>query len=296
MSSESSFATTKFLTPMKRKGEPLSFKSLDAQIRAMLVANCLVEDKNTRIQFMKRIEAVQRDLYGLRSELESSVPGNVSSTKTQNVRDITQRIDDLSEGLALVTQRHRHRLQVPGSNQDQYQHSDYHRDSDPYAKAKTTYSKDTDRLKSNNSYSFEYSQTTRNSEGHQVQISISHARRYYHSSSNGQAHGYNQFTPGPNYINNPQSINLTRFSPSLSSHLEGNHSHGYSSFTGYPGALYVPPSPKGRERDSLNYSSGGRHSQHSGSSSTGYPSSQRYGYPRNSPRSTGAGSAHYNLK
>ena len=74
---------------------------------------------------------MQRDLYGLRSEFESDVVCIVlskltytlfqcisqPSTKTQNVRDVTQRIDGLSEGLALVIQRHRHRLQA---NEDQY--------------------------------------------------------------------------------------------------------------------------------------------------------------------------------
>lgn len=41
---------------MKRKGEVLSIKGLDAQINAMMQVICLVEDEDSRIQFMRRIE------------------------------------------------------------------------------------------------------------------------------------------------------------------------------------------------------------------------------------------------
>jgi len=47
---------TKILTPMNRKEEVLSIKSLNAQINAMMQAIRLIEDNDARIQFMKRIE------------------------------------------------------------------------------------------------------------------------------------------------------------------------------------------------------------------------------------------------
>ena len=41
---------------MKRKGEVLSIKGLDAQINAIMQVICLIEEGDSRIQFMKRIE------------------------------------------------------------------------------------------------------------------------------------------------------------------------------------------------------------------------------------------------
>lgn len=42
--------------PMKRNGEVLSIKSLNEQINTMMQAIYLIEDEDSRLQFMKRIE------------------------------------------------------------------------------------------------------------------------------------------------------------------------------------------------------------------------------------------------
>lgn len=47
---------TKLLMPMKRNGEILSIKSLNEQINTMMQAIYLIEDEDSRLQFMKRIE------------------------------------------------------------------------------------------------------------------------------------------------------------------------------------------------------------------------------------------------
>ena len=47
---------TKLLMPMKRNGEVLSIKSLNEQINTMMQAIYLIEDEDSRLQFMKRIE------------------------------------------------------------------------------------------------------------------------------------------------------------------------------------------------------------------------------------------------
>lgn len=41
---------------MKRNGEVLSIKSLNEQINTMMQAIYLIEDEDSRLQFMKRIE------------------------------------------------------------------------------------------------------------------------------------------------------------------------------------------------------------------------------------------------
>ena len=166
---------------MKRNGEILSIKSLNEQINTMMQAIYLIEDEDSRLQFMKRIEVwvialvmrhlsmlncilrVQGDLHRLRSELESKMPkrpstlnidhsrfligspeegymvlvdhwvfhlhaqSNVSQPLTQtvwqNVQGMTQRIDRLSEGLALVVQRHRDKgghLKASRSDKDRH--------------------------------------------------------------------------------------------------------------------------------------------------------------------------------
>ena len=70
----SSLDISRFLKSMKRKEEtPLSFKSLNAQINAMMLAICLVEDKDSRIQFMKRIEVCV-------ATYKSSIPQFTNST------------------------------------------------------------------------------------------------------------------------------------------------------------------------------------------------------------------------
>jgi hypothetical protein len=53
----SSLEVTKLLSPMKRNGEVLSIKSLVEQINTMMQAIYLIEDEDSRLQFMKRIEA-----------------------------------------------------------------------------------------------------------------------------------------------------------------------------------------------------------------------------------------------
>lgn len=89
---------------MKRNGEVLSIKSLNAQINTMMRAIYLIEDEDSRLQFMKCIEVwvavlvtchlsrmlnyisrVQRDLHRLRSELESKMPRNLRRTSTLNI-------------------------------------------------------------------------------------------------------------------------------------------------------------------------------------------------------------------
>lgn len=95
-------------------------------------------------------------------------------------------------------------------------------------------------------YSFDYSQL--NSDGHQVQISFSHARVHYYPSSNSQTSGqHNQFTRGPNRFNSQSTSSnvypYDRSSISSSYHLGASrgHSHGY--FTEYPRFVYYPFSP-----------------------------------------------------
>ncbi|KAF8802262.1 hypothetical protein BYT27DRAFT_6774247 [Phlegmacium glaucopus] len=289
----SKLEVTKILTPMKRKEDALSIESLNAQINAMMQAICLIEDKDSRTRFTKRIEVVQRDLHYLRSKLQSHIPRNsmrpttlnidhslrstgsseegyISST-WQDVLDITQRIDSLSEGLAFVIQHHNRHLQVSSSNEDLQHdlHSDYPGDSNPYTQdiRQTTYSESrrTNELDGTN-YAFEYSQS--NPDGHQVQMSFSHARRYYQAPSNNfQGDQRNQFIQGPNYsrVLNPQSTNMNdRFTTSTSSQLGATRNHSYGYPTGHPS-------------NSLSYFPEGRHSQH------GRPSSQIPNMPQLGP-------------
>jgi hypothetical protein len=56
ISSMSPLEVTKLLMPMKRTGEVLSIKSLNEQINTMMQAIYLIEDEDSRLQFMKRIE------------------------------------------------------------------------------------------------------------------------------------------------------------------------------------------------------------------------------------------------
>jgi hypothetical protein len=99
-----SLEVTNFLTSMKRKGEVLSIKGLDAQINAMMQVICLVEDEDSRIQFMRRIETwvallpavssprilniilrVQKDLHSLRFKLESKMFGSFKRQRTLHI-------------------------------------------------------------------------------------------------------------------------------------------------------------------------------------------------------------------
>jgi len=169
----------------------------------------------------------------------------LTQTVWQNVQGMTQRIDRLSEGLALVVQRHRdkggHR-KASRSDKDRHSRSDYPVASDPYVRNNTQqknyYLRGNDESSdSGSTYSFASSQSTL--VGNQAQTPSGHAGHYYHPSSNAQ----------PNYPS-PQLINMNhlgRFStdsspssPAVSDASGRNRSHGYFPEYRSEGLSYFP--------------------------------------------------------
>jgi len=183
---------------------------------------------------------------------QSNVSQPLTQTIWQNVQGMTQRIDRLSEGLALVVQRHRdkgrHRHLKPSrSDKDRHSHSDYPGVSDPYVRDNTQqknyYLGRIDESSDSGSvYSFASSQSTLI--GNQAQNSPGHAGHYYHPSSNAQ----------PSYPS-PQIVNMNHYgrfstnsSPIISDASGRNRSHGY--FPEYPSSESLSYFPGGRPNPS----------------------------------------------